>query len=277
VVPGQMKMPATAQQKRVNNSLKYSDNTNTKCGTGYRHKVLEWPTSLFTGRFHKLVIPPKVPSKKFILVVGASHLRALVDGFIRMPQSQFVFGFMSTSGASASEIHTEIWHAAVPRRPDAVCVMSPSNNLTNTTVQVAGVDFTNLLATCLNRWSKIVFSCLVAVDLGNFLHSYACLTIGLMRLWQTSFSHQRNRSARWRIIFTVWSFRLKEAHTSTCWSGSKRPRSKARIWMKLSASTSTVTSPARCLTPRRTQNFTKLCRKFRSTARATLFRARRVT
>ncbi|KAM3602502.1 uncharacterized protein V6R79_005308 [Siganus canaliculatus] len=126
-----------------------------QCGTGRRHKVLEWPTSPITGRVHKLVIPPEVPRKKFVLVVGASHLRGLVDGFVGMPESQLSFGFMSTPGASACEIHKEVLHAVVPRRPDAVCVMSPSNNLTSSTVDVAGVDFAKLLATCLNRWSKV--------------------------------------------------------------------------------------------------------------------------
>uniref|UniRef100_A0A673B2P1 SGNH hydrolase-type esterase domain-containing protein n=1 Tax=Sphaeramia orbicularis TaxID=375764 RepID=A0A673B2P1_9TELE len=124
-------------------------------GTGYRHRVLEWPTSPFTGHGHKLVIPPEVPGKRFVLIVGDSHLRALVDGFIWMPESRLSFGFLSIPGVSALEIRTKVLHATVPRAPDTVCVIAPSNNLNSTTVDMAGVDFANLLATYGNRWSKV--------------------------------------------------------------------------------------------------------------------------
>ena len=42
-------------------------------GTGYRHAVLGWPTSPFTGRSHKLVIPAQSPDKKVIIVAVFSQ------------------------------------------------------------------------------------------------------------------------------------------------------------------------------------------------------------
>ncbi|KAI4815801.1 hypothetical protein KUCAC02_005928 [Chaenocephalus aceratus] len=49
-------------------------------GTGGRHRVQKWPISSLTGRQHKLVVPPESPDKEFVLLVGASHLRSIVDG-----------------------------------------------------------------------------------------------------------------------------------------------------------------------------------------------------
>uniref|UniRef100_A0A8C5DIT5 Uncharacterized protein n=1 Tax=Gouania willdenowi TaxID=441366 RepID=A0A8C5DIT5_GOUWI len=107
-------------------------------GTGYHHRVLEWLTSPLTGRHFKLANPPELPGKKTVLIVGNSHLRAIVDGYVWMPESQLSFGFLS----------------AVPRAPHTICIMAPGNKLTSTTVDVAGGDFKNLLTTCSNRWSK---------------------------------------------------------------------------------------------------------------------------
>lgn len=92
---------------------------------------------------------------QFVLIVGESHLRSLVDGFTRMPESSISFGYLSTPGAPAADIRIEVLNAKVPRSPDAVCVLAPSNNLTHTTVDVAGVDFAKLLRTCSNLWSKV--------------------------------------------------------------------------------------------------------------------------
>ncbi|XP_036072301.1 uncharacterized protein LOC112159934 [Oryzias melastigma] len=126
-------------------------------GTGIRHPVRRWPVSAATGKSHKCLVPPESPGEKFVLVVGDSHLRALVDGIVRMPAGGGVtFGFMSTPGASAAELYTEVSHANISRTPDLVCLLAPSNNLTaSRTLPEAAQDFRQLLTLLQSKWSKL--------------------------------------------------------------------------------------------------------------------------
>ncbi|KAF3836238.1 hypothetical protein F7725_028796, partial [Dissostichus mawsoni] len=62
-------------------------------------------------------------TSRFVILVGASHLRSIVDGIVKMPEGRFSFGAMSTAGACATQLRTEAANAVLPRTPDAVCVM----------------------------------------------------------------------------------------------------------------------------------------------------------
>nr|XP_054589933.1 uncharacterized protein LOC129154114 isoform X1 [Nothobranchius furzeri]XP_054589934.1 uncharacterized protein LOC129154114 isoform X1 [Nothobranchius furzeri]XP_054589935.1 uncharacterized protein LOC129154114 isoform X1 [Nothobranchius furzeri] len=138
-------------------------------GTGWRHRVRRWPTSAVSNKSHKLVLPGGIPDKKFVLLVGDSHLRSVADGIVPMPVGGLTFGVMSTPGACADLLRLEVSQAVLPREPDAVCVMAPSNNLTaSRTVEEAGDAFERYLLAILSRWPKVFCTAMIPRLVGSW-------------------------------------------------------------------------------------------------------------
>ncbi|KAK0148354.1 hypothetical protein N1851_011325 [Merluccius polli] len=124
-------------------------------GTGTRSRPRQYPVSV-SGKTHKLVVPAHSVDKKFVLVVGDSHLRTVADGNVMMPKGNLSFGIMTTPGASACHLRTEVLDATLPRTPDAVCILAPGNNLTtSSTPAVAGEEFRKLLISARERWHNV--------------------------------------------------------------------------------------------------------------------------
>uniref|UniRef100_A0A3Q3L899 Uncharacterized protein n=1 Tax=Mastacembelus armatus TaxID=205130 RepID=A0A3Q3L899_9TELE len=112
------------------------------------------------------VIPSECPDKKFVLVVGDSHLRSVVDGVVPMPECHMSFGISSTPGAAACELQRELAETVLPREPALVCLLAPSNNLTaSRTVDEAATQFGQLLTFICSLFnSKMTFHYLYCVQ-----------------------------------------------------------------------------------------------------------------
>ncbi|XP_043952226.1 uncharacterized protein LOC122819508 [Gambusia affinis] len=135
-----------------------STSPESRRGTGRRHRVETWPASRVTRRSCKLVLPTaEALEKKFALLVGDSHLRAIVDGYSTMPKGDFSLGMLASPGASAEELRLEVLDAVLPRPPEVICLLAPSNNLTaSRTFVEAGAAFDALLRTVCNLSANVV-------------------------------------------------------------------------------------------------------------------------
>lgn len=79
-----------------------------------------------------------------------------MDGVVPLPEGRLSFGFLSTPGACADQLRTELMHADVSRSPDLVVLMAPSNNLTVAgTLEKSSAAFARLLLSACGRWSKV--------------------------------------------------------------------------------------------------------------------------
>lgn len=95
---------------------------------------------------------------QFVLLVGDSHLRAIADGFVSMPSGGVSFGVLSVPGAKAAEICTEVQCLSLPRTPEAVCILAPSNNLTpSRSLLQSAADFRALLSSACGAWPNVSY------------------------------------------------------------------------------------------------------------------------
>lgn len=93
---------------------------------------------------------------QFALLVGDSHLRAIVDGYSTMPKGDCSLGVLASPGASAEELRLEVLDAVLPRPPEVICLLAPSNNLTaSRTFVEAGAAFDALLSTVCNLSANV--------------------------------------------------------------------------------------------------------------------------
>ncbi len=93
-----------------------------------------------------------------------------------MPKGRYSFGFMSYPGACAAELKIEVERAALPRIPDAVCVMAPSNDLTaSRTIQEAGASFAAYLNAVCCRWPEVGSSNMY-IYIYIYTHTYIDMT-----------------------------------------------------------------------------------------------------
>lgn len=95
-----------------------------------------------------------------VLVVGDGQLRALINGAVTIPEGRVSFGFLSVHKATLSDLKTELIHANIPWKPDAVCVCIPVCNVKQS-IPKAVEDLDSLLAAASYQWPRVCLFSLV--------------------------------------------------------------------------------------------------------------------
>ncbi|KAL0973561.1 hypothetical protein UPYG_G00206130 [Umbra pygmaea] len=137
---------------------------------GSRHVAKNWPHSKHNPhpKRHRLLLPREkdiLSGRKFVMVVGDSHLRAFVDNITPIGnhndssgKEALAFGFMSTPGARASHLMADVRGEVLPKGlvPDMVCLIAPGNNLeASLSIAQAGEEFRQLLLAVKLRWTNV--------------------------------------------------------------------------------------------------------------------------
>ncbi|KAJ8369498.1 hypothetical protein SKAU_G00095260 [Synaphobranchus kaupii] len=181
-------------------------------GTGFRYKAKPWPVSDITGRCQKSFFQETSPGKKYVLVIGNSHLRSLVDGNVAMPEGCLRFGFLSNPGACATVLRKEVMAAKVEVEPDLVCLMAPCNT-GRITIEEAGREFGKLILSAVERWpNDLDYQEMLRQEYNRvavrfkvrYISTAAQFPVKMTELWCRDGVHLSDETGMARLVDLIW-------------------------------------------------------------------------